>query len=410
MNIYMIIILSALIVDFVVNLVTDSLNLKALDDTLPAEFEGVYDADTYKRSQEYTRVNTKFGFIASSFGLAVILIFWFAGGFNWLDQTVHGWVSHPIWTGLLYIGILVFLKMLLSLPFGIYRIFVIEERFGFNKTTPATFIKDFVKGTLLGIIIGAPLVAGVLFFFDHFETFAWLYCWIAVTIFILALQYIAPTWIMPLFNKFMPLEPGELKDAIIDYAKSVKFALKGIFVMDGSRRSTKSNAFFTGFGKNKRIALFDTLIAKHTVGELVAVLAHEIGHYKKKHIIKNTAISILHAGVMFFLLSIFIKNEGLFEAFFMKQQPIYAGFIFFGMLFSPIEMILSIFMNIFSRKNEYQADKFAVETTSKSDDMVAALKKLSHDNLSNLTPHPFYVFLNYSHPPVLKRIEAMRVE
>jgi len=406
----MIIILTALIVDFVVNLVTDSLNLKALDDTLPAEFEGVYDADTYKRSQEYTRVNTKFGFIASSFGLAVILIFWFAGGFNWLDQTVRGWVSHPIWTGLLYIGILVFLKMLLSLPFGIYRIFVIEERFGFNKTTPATFIKDFVKGTLLGIIIGAPLVAGVLFFFDHFETFAWLYCWIAVTIFILALQYIAPTWTMPLFNKFTPLDAGELKDAITDYAKSVKFALKGIFVMDGSRRSTKSNAFFTGFGKNKRIALFDTLIAKHTVGELVAVLAHEIGHYKKKHIIKGIVISILHAGVMFFLLSIFIKNKGLFDAFFMDQQPIYAGFIFFGMLFSPIEMILSIFMNIFSRKNEYQADRFAVETTSKSDDMVAALKKLSHDNLSNLTPHPLYVFLNYSHPPVLKRIEAIRAE
>lgn len=409
MNIYMIIILAALIVDFVVSLVTDALNLKALDETLPAEFEGVFDADTYKRSQEYMRVNTKFGFIVSSFGLAVMLIFWFSGGFNWLDQTVQGWVSHPIWTGLLYIGILVFLKTLLSLPFGIYRIFVIEERFGFNKTTPATFIKDLVKGTLLGIIIGAPVVAGVLFFFEHFETFAWLYCWIAVTLFILALQYIAPNWIMPLFNKFTPLEAGELKDAIIDYAKSVKFALKGIFVMDGSRRSTKSNAFFTGFGKNKRIALFDTLIVKHTVGELVTVLAHEIGHYKKKHIIKGMVISILHAGVMFYLVSIFISHKGLFDAFFMEQSSIYTGFIFFGMLYAPIEMILSIFMNIFSRKNEYQADKFAVETTDKPNDMVAVLKKLSHDNLSNLTPHPLYVFLNYSHPPVLKRIEAIRV-
>jgi len=410
MNIYMIIILAALIADFVVNLITDILNLKALDETLPAEFEGVYDADTYKRSQEYMRVNTKFGFIVSSFGLVVMLIFWFAGGFNWLDQTIRGWVSHPVWTGLIYIGILVLLKTLLSLPFGIYRIFVIEERFGFNKMTPATFIKDLVKSTMLGIIIGAPVVAGVLFFFDHFETFAWLYCWIAVTIFMLALQYIAPTWIMPLFNKFKPLEAGELKDAIMEYAKSVKFALKGIFVMDGSRRSTKSNAFFTGFGKNKRIALFDTLIAKHTVGELVAVLAHEIGHYKKKHIIKGMVISILHAGVMFYLVSIFISHKGLFDAFFMEQSSIYTGFIFFGMLYAPIEMILSIFMNIFSRKNEYQADKFAVETTDKPNDMVAALKKLSHDNLSNLTPHPLYVFLNYSHPPVLKRIEAIRAE
>ncbi|KPK88120.1 peptidase M48 [bacterium SM23_31] len=410
MNIYMIIILAALIVDFVVSLVTDTLNLKSLDETLPAEFEGVYDADTYKRSQEYTRVNTKFGYIVSSFGLAVMLIFWFAGGFNWLDQTVRGWVSHPIWTGLLYIGILVIFKMLLSLPFSIYGTFVIEERFGFNKTTPATFIKDLVKGILLGIIIGAPLAAGVLFFFEYAGALAWLYCWLITIIFMLVMQYIAPTWIMPLFNKFMPLDAGELKDAITEYAKSVKFALKGIFVMDGSRRSTKSNAFFTGLGKNKRIALFDTLIAKHTVGELVAVLAHEIGHYKKKHIIKGMVISILHTGVMFYLVSIFISHKGLFDAFFMEQTSIYTGLIFFGMLYAPIETILSIFMNIFSRKNEYQADKFAVETTDKPDDMVAALKKLSHDNLSNLTPHPLYVFLNYSHPPVLKRIEAIRAE
>ncbi|MCG8608300.1 M48 family metallopeptidase, partial [bacterium] len=203
-------------------------------------------------------------------------------------------------------------------------------------------------------------------------------------------------------------EEGELRAAIISYAKSVKFSLQNVFVMDGSKRSSKSNAFFTGFGKNKRIALFDTLIEKHTIEELVSVLAHEIGHYKKKHIIKSMAISILHMGAMFFLLSIFISHKGLFDAFYMEQVSIYAGLLFFGMLYAPIELILSIFMNIFSRKNEYEADRYASETTENSGAMIDALKKLSVHNLSNLTPHPLYVFLNYSHPPVLQRIRAIR--
>ena len=408
MNIYMIIILMTLIIDFALKLVMDFLNVKALDESLPREFEDVYEAGTYKRSQKYTRVNTKFGIISSTFGLAITLIFWFSGGFNWLDGIVRSWDAAHVWTGLFYIGILILVKTLVSLPFGIYRIFVIEERFEFNKTTPLIFIKDLVKSLLLTVVLGGPLLAGVLLLFEYAGPFAWFYCWIATTIFITFVQFIAPTWIMPLFNKFTPLEQGELKDSILKYAKSVKFSLKGIFVMDGSRRSTKSNAFFTGFGKNKRIALFDTLIGKHTVGELVAVLAHEIGHYKKKHIIQNIAIAIVHAGVMFYLLSIFISHKGLFDAFFMEQPSVYTGLIFFGMLFTPIEMILSIFMNIFSRKNEYQADRYAVETTGKSGDMIAALKKLSAHNLSNLTPHRLYVFLNYSHPPVLKRIEALR--
>ena len=408
MNIYMLVILVTLTVDFVLKLVTEILNLTALNETLPGEFTGVYDADTYKRSQEYLRVNTKFGFITSTFSLAVTLIFWFSGGFDWLDLIVREWAFASIWTGLMYIGILMLFKTLLSLPFGVYRIFVIEERFGFNKMTVLTFIKDLLKSLFLAVVLGGLVLAGVLLFFERAGALAWLYCWIVTTLFILFIQFIAPTWIMPLFNKFTPLEPGELKDAVLHYSKSVKFSLKGLFVMDGSRRSTKSNAFFTGFGKNKRIALFDTLIEKHTIGELVAVLAHEIGHYKKKHIIQRMVISVLHTGVMFYLLSIFISHRGLFDAFFMEQSSIYTGLIFFGMLFAPIELILSIFMNIFSRKNEFQADRYAVETTGKSENMVAALKKLSRNNLSNLTPHPLYVFLNYSHPPVLKRIEVIR--
>ncbi|MCK6621949.1 MAG: M48 family metallopeptidase [Calditrichaceae bacterium] len=408
MNIYAAIILATLLFGFLLDLATDLLNLKALRRELPGEFEGVYDAEKYRKSQEYTRVRTRFGFITSTFGLAITLAFWFSGGFNWLDQIVRGWISHSVWTGLLYTGILIFARSALFLPFSVYGTFVIEERFGFNKTTVKTFILDILKGTALGIVIGGAVLAGVLAFFEYAGSYAWLYCWIAAILFSLFMQFIAPTWIMPLFNKFTPLEDGELRRAILSYADSVKFPLKNVFVMDGSKRSSKSNAFFTGFGKNKRIALFDTLVESQSVGELVAVLAHEIGHYKKKHIWKGMLIGVLHTGVVFYLLSIFLSRRGLFEAFYMEEMSVYAGLIFFGMLYSPIEMILSIFLQIFSRKNEYEADRYAVETTGSREDMISALKKLSAHNLANLTPHPFYVFLNYSHPPMLERIRAIR--
>lgn len=407
MNIYGIIILSTLIFSFVVSFIAELLNLRALRDKLPEEFAGVYDVEKYKKSQEYTRVKTKFGFVSAAFGLAITLIFWFAGGFNYLDQIVRGWQLHPILSGLAYIGILMFARSILSLPFSIYATFVIEERFGFNKTTPRVFVLDLAKGALLAAALGGPLLAGVLAFFQYAGSWAWFYCWVAATAFTLFIQFIAPTWILPLFNKFTPLPEGELRQAILDYAKKVNFPLKNLFVMDGSKRSTRSNAFFTGFGKNKRIALFDTLLEKHNVRELVAVLAHEIGHYKKKHILKGMIVSIAHAGVVFYLLSIFLSHEGLFRAFYMENMSIYAGLIFFGMLYSPIELILSIFMQIVSRQHEYEADRFAAETTRDPQSMIDALKKLSLHNLSNLTPHPFYVFLNYSHPPVLARVRAI---
>jgi len=399
MNIYAIIILTTILLELVLNLISDLLNLKNLSGELPDEFEGVFNAEDYKKSQEYTKVNTRFGFITSIFGLTVMLVFWFSGGFNYLDNIVRTWNLNPIWNGLIYMGILIFLKSIISLPFSTYSTFVIEERFGFNKTSPKTFITDILKVIMLSILIGGPLLAGVLAFFNYAGNLAWLYCWIVVTIFTIILQYIAPTWIMPLFNKFKPLEDGDLKTSILDYAKSVKYSLSGVFVMDGSKRSSKSNAFFTGFGKNKRIALFDTLIEKHTIPEMVSILAHEIGHYKKKHIIIGMALSILHSGIVFFLLSIFLSHQGLFQAFYMDQMSIYTGLIFFGMLYSPIELVLSIALNIFSRKNEYTADRFAVETTNNSEAFIEALKKLSLTNLSNLRPHPFYVYLNYSHPP-----------
>ncbi|MBN2410052.1 M48 family metallopeptidase [candidate division KSB1 bacterium] len=408
MNIYAIIILTTLLLDFILGIISDLLNLKALDPKLPEEFEGHYDAEKYEKSQRYTRVNTRFGFVTGSFDILVTLVFWFAGGFQYLDSIVRGWGRHAIWTGLLYIGILVLLKTVISLPFSIYSTFVIEEKFGFNRTTVKTFILDLVKGLFLGLLIGGPLLAGVLAFFLYAGNLAWLYCWIVVTVFTLFIQYIAPTWILPLFNKFKPVEDGDLKDSIMHYAASVKYPLKEVMIMDGSKRSSKSNAFFTGFGKNKRIALFDTLVEKHSIGELVTVLAHEIGHYKKKHVLKGMIISIIHSGILFFMLSLFISNRGLFEAFYVKEVSVYAGLVFFGMLYAPIEMILSIFMQVFSRRHEYEADRFAVETTKQPETFIDALKKLVVHNLGNLTPHPFYVFLNYSHPPVLKRIRAIR--
>ena len=407
MNVYALIILLTLIAGYILDLYINLLNLKCLQSGLPQEFQDIYDADRYGKSQLYTRVNTRFGFLTAGTSLAVTLIFWFSGGFNYLDLLIRGFNLPVIWNGLIYIGTLLVLRGILSLPFSIYSTFVIEARFGFNKTTVRTFILDLVKVLLLGIALGGPMLAGILYFFQYAGPLAWIYCWLAVTLFGLIIQFIAPTWIMPLFNKFAPLAEGELREAIMAYAQKVQYSLRDIFIMDGSKRSTKSNAFFTGFGKNKRIALFDTLVQKHTVTELVAVLAHEIGHYKKKHVLKSMLIGILHTGLMFYLLSIFLSHQGLFDAFYMQNMSSYAGLLFFGMLYAPLEMILAIFLNMFSRRNEFQADRFAVETTGQSAAMINALKKLSVDNLSNLTPHPLYVFLNYSHPPVLERIRRL---
>ena len=408
MNIFAVIILLALAVNYFLNLASDLMNLKSLKTPLPEEFRDVFDEEKYREAQEYTRVRTRFGLITSTFSLLILLIFWFAGGFNWVDQLVRDFGYGTIVTGVLFVGILMLAQTIISLPFSVYSTFVIEERFGFNKTTPSTFIADRLKGMMLTVLLGGPLLAGVIAIFEFFGAVAWLYAWLVVILFTLFVQFIAPTWIMPLFNKFSPLEDGDLKKAILDYARNVSFPLQGIYKIDGSRRSSKSNAFFTGFGKNKRIALFDTLIEKHTIPELVAVLAHEVGHYKKKHIPKNMTISFLHTGVMLYLLSLFIRLPGLHEAFFMEEISVYAGLLFFGLLYSPIEMILSVMMQVFSRKHEYEADRYAADTTGDPEHMVSVLKKLSVDNLSNLTPHPFHVFLNYSHPPVLERIRAIR--
>jgi STE24 endopeptidase len=407
-NSYRIFIVVALLAKYLIDLASELLNLRSLRPDLPAELHGFYDPQEYSKSQEYTRSHARFGIIATSFDLVVLLVFWFAGGFNWLDLLTQSFGFNSTITGILYLGILLLVDAILTIPFSIYSTFVIEERFGFNRTTPRTFVLDRLKGLFLSVILGVPLLAVVLWFFQHTGSFAWLYCWAISTAFTLVLQFVMPVWIMPLFNKFTPLSQGELKERISQYAMKVGFAFKEIFVIDGSKRSNKANAFFTGFGRNRRIVLYDTLIEQHTVPELVAVLAHEIGHQKKKHVIQGIVIGIVHMGVVLFLLSLFLNNRQLFDAFYMTSVSIYGSLLFFGLLYEPLSFILSILLNAFSRKHEREADSYAARTIDNPEEMVSALKKLSCKNLSNLTPHPLYVFLHYSHPPLLQRIASIR--
>lgn len=407
MNLYAAVILATLLGTFLLRLTADLLNLRALSPELPPELQDVFDADKYRRSQEYTLARTRFGIFASTFDLGVLLVFWFSGGFDVLDTHLRLLELPQILTGLLYAGLLGAGLELLSLPFSLYHTFVIEEQFGFNRTRLGTFLRDRLKGWVLAAVLGGGLLAGLLALLTYAGPLAWLYCWAGFVVFMLALQYVAPTWLMPLFNKFTPLQDGELKEAILRFTRTVQFPLGGIYVIDGSRRSSKANAFFTGFGKNRRIALYDTLIGQHTVAELIAILAHEIGHYKKKHILRGMVFGVCQAGLFLWLLSLFIGSEGLAAAFYMKQASIYAGIIFFALLMTPLHFLTSLVGNMLSRHAERQADRFAAEATGDPAALQGAIKKLAAANLSNVTPHPLYVLLNYSHPPILHRLRLL---
>jgi STE24 endopeptidase len=396
------------------DLIVTLLNLKSLGDPIPVELAGVVDAEAYAKSQDYTREKAVLGIGEGIFTLLVLFVFWWLGGFGWLDEKVRafaevsGWrgTSGMIFTGICYIGLLVVALQLLAVPFDLYRTFGIEERYGFNQTTFATWCLDQGKGAVLGVLLGVPLLAAVLWIFESVPM-AWLWGWLLVTAFSLLLSYVAPTWIMPWFNRFEPLPDGELKEEIYTMARQCNFPLTDVSVMDGSKRSSKSNAFFTGFGKNKRIALFDTLIERHTTAELVAVLAHEIGHYQKKHIIKGMALGILTTGAMFLLLGIVLRQPGIYAAFGVKTMSPYVGFVLFAILFGPVSELLQVMSNVISRKHEFEADAYAAEVTGDGAAMGDALKKLSKNNLSHLTPHPWYVFWHATHPPVVERIRAI---
>jgi len=407
-NGYAAVVAAAVVLRFAVHVAAEWLNLRALRPELPPEFRDVYDADRYRRAQDYTRARTRFGLVPETAGLAAFLGFWLAGGFARLDDAVRGLGLGPVAGGLVYVGALAFGSALLGLPFRWWSTFVVEERFGFNRTSPRTFWMDVAKGAALAVALGGPFLAAVLWLLVHAGPQAWLWAWLAASLFTVGVQLAAPTWILPLFNRFTPLEPGPLRDAIVAYADAVGFPLGDVQVIDGSRRSTKGNAFFTGFGRRKRIALFDTLVARLAPVEVLAVLAHEVGHWRRRHVAKGLALGIAHLGLVFLLASIFLHRPGLFAAFGVREPSVYAGLVFVVLLLSPLDLALSLAGQALSRRWERQADAFAVATTGAGRPLADALKRLSADSLANLTPHPFHVFVNHSHPPVLERVRTLR--
>ncbi|MCP4607139.1 MAG: M48 family metallopeptidase [Planctomycetes bacterium] len=407
MNGYLIAVLAILVLGYALDTITQYLNLKHLGMALPDEVKGIYDEDRYQKSQQYLRETTQLRLIRSSLALVATIVFILIGGFNWIDEIARDFDLNSIPTGLIFIAILALGSMVLSFPFTVYSTFVIEQKYGFNTTTVRTFISDRLKGLILAVIIGGPVIAVILWFFEEMGDMAWVYAWIGVSAFILIIQFVAPILIMPLFNKFTPLEDADLKEAITDYARKQDFAMKGVFTMDGSKRSTKANAFFTGFGRSRRIVLFDTLVNNMSKAEIISVLAHEMGHYKLKHIVQGILVSIATIGLMFDILSLFMENEGLSDAFKMDEVSVYASLVFFAFLYSPIDGVISVLTNTLSRRWEYQADTYSATTIEQPEAMITALRKLGSANLANLTPHPVYVFMNYSHPPLVQRIKAI---
>ncbi len=393
--------------NYLFELILEALNLKQRKMPLPAEAKGIYDTEKYEKSMEYQKVQTKFGFISGAISFVISILFLALGGFGWLDQLLQPSIADASLRALAFFGILFIVSDITSLPFQWYSTFVIEEKFGFNKTTPKLFVLDKLKGYALGAILGGGLLYVLLLLLTTLSTEFWWVFWAVITVFMLFMNMFYTTLIMPLFNKLTPLEEGELRSSIEVYSKKVDFPLTNIFVIDGSKRSSKANAFFSGFGKNKKVVLYDTLIENHSIEELVAIFAHEVGHYKKKHIIGSLISSVVQTGAMLFIMSLFIFNEKLSIALGANELQLHLNLIAFAMLYTPISFITGILLNVVSRKNEFEADRYAIETTNLTD-LPLALKKLSTDNLSNLQPHPAYVFFHYSHPPLLTRLEAMR--
>lgn len=401
------IIIAIIVLDYVLTMILDYLNARRRSSELPEEAKDIYDEQEYKKSQNYQKENTRLSHIKGSLTTVIILGLIISGGFGYLDEWLRNYTENPVLLGLLFFGILGLASDILGTPFDIYDTFVIEEKYGFNTTTVKTYITDKIKGWILGAILGGGLLALIIWFYQSTGALFWIYCWLIVTAFSLFMAMFYTKLILPMFNKQTPLEEGELRNSIEQFSQKEGFRLKNIYKIDSSKRSTKSNAFFSGLGPQKRIVLFDTLISDLKTNEIVGVLAHEIGHFIKKHTAKAMVISIIQMGITFYLLSLFINNPALSEALGAEVASFHIGVIAFGILYSPISSILGLGMNILSRKNEYEADRFARDHYD-GDALIEALKKLSRKNLSNLTPHPAYVFFHYSHPPLLKRIEALK--
>lgn len=400
------IILAIVAFGFALDQFLDYLNRKANRDEIPEVMKRYYDEEKYTKSQAYQRTNGKFGLFSSLFSFILSIGMLYFGGFGWIDALVGTWVATPMLQSLAFFGVLFIASDILGIPFSLYGTFVIEEKFGFNKTTPKTFILDKIKGYVLTIIIGGGVLWVLLYLIQTIGVNFWWYFWIVIAAFILFTNMFYTSLILPLFNKLTPLEDGELKQAIEKYSEKIQFPLNDIYVIDGSKRSNKANAFFSGIGKKKKIVLYDTLINNHSIEELVAVLAHEVGHFKKKHIIYGFGLSILQVGFMLFIMSLLIFNEQLSLALGGTGLAIHLNLIAFTMLYSPISQVTGILMNMLSRKNEFEADAYARDTYD-GEQLQVALKKMSVDHLSNLYPHPAHVFMHYSHPPLLTRLEAL---
>ncbi len=391
---------------FVLERVLHYLNRKNQQTTVPHEMKDIYADDVYKKSIAYEMANSNFENITSAFGFILTVTLIITGFFAWLDEWTKTISADLVWSTLLFFGVMAIASDMLNMPFSLYKTFVIEERFGFNRTTLKLYFVDKIKGYLLAGLLGGSLLAIFVLFYQLAGANFWWYAWITISIVSIFLSMFYASIILPLFNKLKPLEAGELRSSIEAYCKKVNFRLDNLFIMDGSKRSAKANAFFSGLGASKKIVLFDTLIEKHSNEELVAVLAHEIGHYKKKHTRTSIILSVLQTGLMLFLLSWFINQPALSIALGGKEASFTLGLLAFTILYSPLSTLIGILMNVLSRKHEFEADAYAA-TTFNSQSLKSALKKLSADNLSNLTPHPWYVFFYYSHPPLLERLKGL---
>ena len=393
--------------DFIIDLVTGILNYKNFEKTLPNNVNDIYSKEEYLKSQQYKKENFRFELITSIFTYIIIIGILLNGILGYLDSFLRTLTfENELSLSLLFFASIYLINDLLKTPFQLYRIFVIEEKYGFNKMKISIFIFDKIKGYFISIVIGVLLITPLLVFIMLYPSDFWIYFWVVISLFLIFINMFYTSLIVPLFNKLEVLEDGDLKEKLNSYANKVGFALSNIFVIDGSKRSTKANAYFSGFGKNKKVVLYDTLIKNHTNDELVAVLAHEIGHYKLRHIISNMIFSILSTGLMLYIMSNFLYNSEISYALGGNISFRHFEIFAFLILYTPVDRFISILMNIKSRNNEYEADNFAVQTYKKLP-MISALKKLSRDNLSNLTPHPVYEFLNYSHPSLSKRLDAI---
>jgi len=403
------VIIAITLLQFVWSQILAALNRSRMSDEMPTELAGIYEPAEYARQQQYQRTNSKANLVEQTFMTAVMLVVLFSGALGWLENQLASHITNPVLLAVAFVAIIATLMSLVSVPFSYYDTFVIEERFGFNKATRALFVRDTLVNLLLMLVLAAVIVGVVVFFIGLQPQWWWLLAWGVLTLLSVGLNYFYSELIVPLFNKQTPLEEGELRASLLEMASRTDFHIADIFLIDGSKRSTKANAYFAGFGKKKRICLFDTLLDQMDTREITGVLAHEIGHYKKRHVPQMMVISVVLSGVQLYLMSLFIKSPALANALGSRsgEASTVLGIIAFGLLFGPISELLGLAQNVWSRHNEYQADEFAAHH-GYSEPLISGLKKISAQALSNLTPHPLVVFWEYSHPTLLQRMAALR--